>query len=136
MERPSVVLVEDHGDTLDLYGELLTGAGYCVRKAATADELFRLLEEETPAAIVMDLGLPDERGIDVCHRVRGRQGFARVPIIAITGWSSGSQLDGLDSAPFDEVLLKPIPPELLVRTLRLWVGRAETGPVGAPYLGV
>ncbi len=117
----SVVLLDDDPETLELFGFVLARAGYDVRTASRADECQRLLNEEVPSAVVMELGLPDVRGVTLCRMIRSWKGCARLPIIAITGWSAGPNVAGLDDAEFNEVFLKPVDPPLLVEALRHWI---------------
>jgi DNA-binding response OmpR family regulator len=127
MNRQAVAVLEDDVDTLEMYCALLKHAGYSVVALSKGAELFSLLAEQKPKAIIMDLGLPDARGVALCRAIRGHRGLAYVPIIAVTGWSSGAAVEGLGDAPFNEVFLKPIDPQLLLEALRRW----GVGPAAA-----
>lgn len=134
MEQPTVVVLDDDPDTLYAYGVVFERAGYKVRSAATGQQFLALLGAAVPSAIVMDLGLPDARGVTLCRTIRAARRFAAVPVIAVTGWSSGPNVDGVGDAPFNEVFLKPVDPDLLVAALRRWVTAPLRTPDAAPAL--
>jgi PAS domain S-box-containing protein len=114
-EHRSLLLVEDHEDTLRVLSRLLTRHGYRVttatslaaaRQAATADG-FDLL--------VCDLHLPDGNGLDLI-----RQLAARGPIqgIALSGYGTDRDLQASRDAGFRAHLTKPVDFPTLLETLR------------------
>jgi two-component system cell cycle response regulator DivK len=131
MNRPSLAVLEDDEQTLELYRTLFSKAGYDVVTTSTAQELVSLLEKRGVDAIVMDLGLPDGRGVALCRRLRSVKRLMRVPIIAVTGWSEGVYTEGLAEAPFNEVFTKPVDPLLLLESLHRW-GVGVSPPPDSP----
>jgi CheY-like chemotaxis protein len=119
MERSAIVLLEDHLDSLEMYGLLLRHAGYQVHEAATAAAAIGVLRRLRPAALVMDIGLPDMNGVDLCRRLRHDARLETMPIIAVTGWltTEGSRVA---EGPFNELLQKPVPPDDLLAAVMRW----------------
>jgi PAS domain S-box-containing protein len=110
----SIVVVDDNADTADTLGAVLRGTGYKVRSAKDGHEALRAFEQLRPAAVVLDLGLPDLSGTEVAEQMRSRAGRA-VCIVAVTGWDQFR--DQSDPPLFDLVLVKPVDPAELQRRL-------------------
>lgn len=121
MDRATIVLLEDHLDSLEMYGLLLRHAGYNVHETATGSAALAILRRISPDALVMDIGLPDIDGVDLCRRLRHDARLGSLPIIAVTGWAIGNHGSRLRHAPFNELLQKPVPPEVLIDTVNRWV---------------
>lgn len=119
MTRAAAILVID--DDVDLRQALVeqfdeeegfTGVG-----AASAAEGFAAAAEHKPAAIVLDVSLPDMDGFDACRQLRD-QGV-RAPIIMLTGAAQEEeqQVQGLDAGANDYVL-KPFKFSVLLARIR------------------
>lgn len=121
MDRANtIVLLEDHLDSLEMYGLLLRHAGYDVHETSTAAAAIDILRRLRPAALVMDLGLPDIDGIDLCRGLRHDARLETMPIIGVTGWSVGEAGSRLTEAPFTELLQKPVQPDVLLAAVTRW----------------
>lgn len=120
MDRATIVLLEDHLDLLEMYSLLLRHAGYDVEGASTARAAIKVLRRLRPAALVMDVSLPDADGVDFCRRLRHDARLESLPIIGVTGWAVGDSSSRLQDAPFTELLQKPVPPEMLLATVARW----------------
>jgi CheY-like chemotaxis protein len=123
-ERPVILLVEDHPDTQDLYHLILRNAGYDVLIANDGEEALRLVQRTTPAAVLLDIGLPKIDGIAVCRRIRNQTRYSSLPVIAVSAWiDRGPAGDSVAATDFTELLAKPIRPDVLLETVRRWVPR-------------
>ncbi len=120
MDRATIVLLEDHLDSLEMYSLLLRHAGYDVQGASTAAAAAKVLRRLRPDALIMDVSLPDIDGIDFCRRLRHDARLESMPIIGVTGWTVGDASSRLTDAPFTELLQKPVQPEMLLATIARW----------------
>lgn len=98
------LLVEDNTDTSSLLARGLGMAGCEVTVAATVAEALEVLIKNRFDVIVSDVGLPDGHGIGLMHGVRG---FCDTPAIALTAFSSPSDIERCREAGFDAHLAKP-----------------------------
>jgi CheY-like chemotaxis protein len=121
MDRATIVLLEDHLDSLEMYGLLLRHAGYDVHETSTAAAALDAIRQSRPDAVVMDIGLPDVDGVNFCRHLRHDARLQSMPIIAVTGWVIGEPGSRLRDAPFTELLQKPVPPDVLLATVLRWV---------------
>jgi len=109
----SILVVDDEPAIIRALTAALTARRYSVVTAATGQEALDRVMHTTPTAIVLDLGLPDVDGIDVCRRIRT---WSDVPIIVLTAeGSEARKVAALDEGA-DDYVTKPFSmPELLAR---------------------
>jgi CheY-like chemotaxis protein len=110
----TLLIVDDYADALELLDITLTMAGYKTVRATNGAEAVELARTHRPAAIVMDLFLPQLDGSDAARTVRGIPGLEAIPII---GYTARCGCLGDNDTVFDRVLRKPCPPDLLIDTL-------------------
>ena len=86
MTRPRVLVVDDDFAVAGLHTGFLQADGRLevVGSAHTGAEALRLVEEQHPDLVLLDIYLPDMTGVEVLRRLRTREGAAPVDVIAIT----------------------------------------------------
>ncbi|MEA2471610.1 MAG: hypothetical protein QOE38_2609, partial [Thermoleophilaceae bacterium] len=67
-----ILLVEDDSELREMVRRVLIREGFDVTGRATGGDALRAVDHEAPDAVVLDIGLPDSDGRDVCHAMRGR----------------------------------------------------------------
>ncbi len=80
----------------------------------------RLLESETVSHLLLDISMPDFDGIQVARAISDLSQSENMRLIAYTADARAMDDDAVKSAGFDEVLLKPIKSDDLMRVLDLW----------------
>ena len=127
-----VLVVEDDPRISDVLEYALKAEGYDVQKAQRGREAIEMAQRSAPALIVLDVGLPDIDGFEVCRSVRK---FSDVPVIFLT--SRSDEIDrvvGLEIGG-DDYVVKPFSPrELLARikAIRRRHDRAASAPAETP----
>ncbi|MFE0515254.1 response regulator transcription factor [Streptomyces sp. NPDC058964] len=112
-----IVVCEDDAAVRDVLKRALEHDGHTVAVASTADSLLRHLEP-VPHLVVLDLGLPDADGRDVCLALRARGIDA--PVLMLTALDGMHHKVGGFEAGADDYVTKPFDvPELLVRVRAL-----------------
>src|ERR687888_796236 len=115
-----ILLVDDDEAFRSFAGELLESVGYETRQVASGAAVLAAVSAERPAAILLDVHLPDLNGYEICRELRERYGDS----IAIV-FVSGERTDPLDRSGglllgADDYIVKPVDPgELLARVRRL-----------------
>lgn len=124
-----VLVVDDDPAIRRVVATGLRARSYEVSEAATADEGVGAVATEAPDLVVLDLGLPDGDGVEVCRRVRE---FSEVPIIVLSvETTDGRKIEALDAGA-DDFVTKPFSMGELLARLRAARRRAatdETTPV-------
>ena len=114
---PPVLLVEDDTLLRQAFRILLEDAGYRVAEAGTAADAVRAASAETPAAIVLDMGLPDRSGLDVARELRQLEPMRETPILALTGRVGAQEREACLAAGCTEYHGKPLSPQKLLDRL-------------------
>jgi signal transduction histidine kinase/ActR/RegA family two-component response regulator len=119
-----VLVVDDNMDSADMLSEMLTLTGFESTVAYDGQNALREVHRNAPDAVLLDIGLPDMDGYEVCRRIR--QGAGKQPIvIALTGWGQQTDREQAQAAGFDAHLTKPAEPERLVALLKKLVPAAQ-----------
>lgn len=109
-----LLVVEDNRDAADLLAEMMAMMGFQVTVAYTGETALAAMEQDMPDAVLMDIGLPDMNGYEVCRRLR-QLPVARQPVaIALTGWGNDSDRDRATEAGFNAHLTKPAEPDRII----------------------
>jgi signal transduction histidine kinase/ActR/RegA family two-component response regulator len=124
----SVLLVEDHNDSRELFAQALKNAGAAVISFTAACEALDALESVRPSVIVADIGLPGEDGYSFIRRVRAhaRQAVRQVPAIAVTAYATVPDRDEALAVGFQHHMAKPIDPIQLIETIHNVMRRRRT----------
>jgi DNA-binding response OmpR family regulator len=128
--RPRLLVVEDDDDIVEPLQEGLEREGFDVTVANTGREAISLVDDVD--LVLLDLGLPDIDGADVCRMLRAR---SAVPIIVLT--ARGEELDRvlLLELGADDYVVKPFGFRELVARIRAIRRRISGSSAGAPARG-
>jgi len=131
MQRVRILIADDDRAVRDALRRALTLGGSDVELAAGGQETLDAVATAAPDAIVLDIGMPDVDGIEVCRRLR-RAGD-RVPILMLTARDAvEDRIEGLDAGA-DDYLVKPFDVGELRARLRALLRRSNgVGEPAAP----
>jgi len=104
----TILIVEDIPDNAELARRVLMARGYEVLHAPDAQTGLEMAIEHRPAAIVVDLGLPDADGQTLIGWLRRIPELAGTPIIACTAWPEETARRLVEAYKCDGYIAKPI----------------------------
>ena len=114
-----VLIVDDDVVVLRAVQEVLTAAeGWELALATSGREALTKAREFQPDTVVLDLGLPDMDGIDVCRALKQPGGRDGPKVVVLTGQTSPQLPAAVLAAGADDCLFKPVSPHVLRRALR------------------
>jgi len=119
--RKKVLLVEDEVDLAELYRGVLRWSGFDVAHVIDGVSALRVLEEETPDLIVVDMNLPVLSGDQVLREMAAHPELRQIPAIVVTGEDIRPNV-AVEQAK--QVLRKPCPPDRLVSVVERYVRAA------------
>jgi two-component system phosphate regulon response regulator PhoB len=126
-----VLVVEDENDIRDLLAFNLRQEGYEVVVAENGGGALDELERFSPELVVLDLMLPDISGIEVCKRIRSREGKPQPAVVMLT--AKGEEIDrvvGFEVGA-DDYVVKPFSVRELVLRIRARLQEVATRGAGA-----
>jgi two-component system KDP operon response regulator KdpE len=124
MTRPArILLVDDEPAIQRSVGLLLRARGYDVEIVGTGADAIKIAAQVEPDLIVLDLGLPDLEGTEVCRRVRAT---STVPIVVLS--ARGAEADKVNALDLgaDDYVTKPFGPDELLARIRVALRRNST----------
>ena len=126
----TILIVEDELAIADSIAYALRTDGFTPLHVALGQHaLDAMRAPHAPALIVLDVGLPDMNGFEVCRRLRQ---FSNVPVICLTARSYEiDRIVGLEIGA-DDYVTKPFSPRELVARVRVVLRRLAPAPVPVP----
>ena len=126
----SVLIVDDEPAMLRVLRAALDARGYEVRTAMTGEQAINSVATQAPDLVMLDLGLPDIDGVEVCRRIRS---WSQVPILVLSAEGSDDRkVRALDEGA-DDYVTKPFSmPELLARVRVALRHRSASGEEEEP----
>ncbi len=124
----TVLIVEDSPTMRSLLAATLDGvSGITVREAASGFEALRLLPREPVDLIITDINMPDINGLELISYLRNNPRYNRVPLFIISTEGSEHDRERGMALGADEYLVKPFPPEVLLKLAIAYTQRGGSG---------
>ncbi|MBT3315375.1 MAG: response regulator transcription factor [Anaerolineae bacterium] len=120
---PTILVVDDEETIREVVRRYLEREGYLVNEAADGYEALRIIQNESPSLIVLDLMLPGIDGLSLTQHLRQDR---QIPIIMLTAKSEDSdRIRGLDLGA-DDYITKPFNPQEVVSRVRAVLRRSNS----------
>ncbi len=117
-----ILVVDDEPNILGTLAPLLRARGYDVFTAMNGRAAMETVDREKPDLIVLDLGLPDIDGVDLCREIRAT---LNVPIVVLSArGAEGDKVRALDVGA-DDYVTKPFGAEELLARIRAALRRSD-----------
>ncbi|MGJ8672419.1 two-component system response regulator CreB [Rubritalea sp.] len=126
MQNPHILIVEDEHSIAENLIYALETENFSTTHLATGGEVVPLMQSQDFDFLVLDVGLPDILGFEVCKQVRQ---FSSIPILFLT--ARDSEIDhvlGLELGA-DDYVTKPFSPRELAARIRAILRRTQLAPV-------
>jgi DNA-binding response OmpR family regulator len=124
-QKGTIVVVDDEPNIADLVDLYLAREGFRVLKTDTGEAGLQAVKDHRPRLVVLDVGLPDVDGLEVCKRLRAT---SQIPVIFLTARDSEvDRVVGLELGG-DDYLTKPFSPAELVARVKAVLRRVDGGP--------
>jgi two-component system, OmpR family, KDP operon response regulator KdpE len=127
-----ILIVDDEPNIIATVAPLLRARGYEVLSAMSGRSALEAVELDKPDLLVLDLGLPDINGVEVCRQVRQT---LSTPILVLSArGAEGDKVNALDAGA-DDYVTKPFGAEELMARIRAALRRAESpAPASEPLV--
>ena len=118
----TIIVIEDDPNIADLLDTYLRGAGFRVLLAGDGERGLDLISQQTPVLAILDIGLPDIDGFEVCRRIRSK---SSMPVLFLT--ARDGEIDrvlGLELGA-DDYVTKPFSPREIVARVKAILRRGQ-----------
>ncbi|HMF82610.1 MAG TPA: response regulator transcription factor [Acidimicrobiia bacterium] len=132
-QKGTIVVVDDEPNISDLVDLYLAREGFRVMKTGTGEGGLQAVRDHRPRLVVLDVGLPDVDGLEVCKRLRAT---SQIPVIFLTARDSEvDRVVGLELGG-DDYLTKPFSPAELVARVKAVLRRVDGGSAAAEVMQI
>ncbi len=120
METKNILVVDDEPVNIKILKAMLSSESFNVIQSSSGSETLKLIEQDLPDLILLDVMMPDMDGFEVCSIIKSQQDMRRVPILMVTALRDKIHRQKAMEAGADDFLSKPIDRiELLIRVKSL-----------------
>lgn len=126
-----LLLLEDDPAIAETIVYALQREGFAVEHCLLLRDALAQLQRALPAAVILDVGLPDGSGLDLCRQLRQDPATAHLPVLILSARSEEfDRVLGLELGA-DDYLTKPFSPRELLARVRALLRRSQTTPTPA-----
>jgi PAS domain S-box-containing protein len=112
-----VLIADDNRDSADSLALLLKIMGNEVGTAYDGEQAVEAAAALRPEVVVLDLGMPKLNGYEACRRIREQPWGQGMFLIALTGWGQEEDRQRTAEAGFNQHMVKPVDPDVLMKLL-------------------
>lgn len=121
-----IYIVEDDQNIREIESFALKNSGYQVCDFSNAKDFYRAVKEIKPDAVLLDIMLPDEDGMEILQKIRKNPETKRLPVIMVTAKSTElDRVKGLDMGA-DDYIVKPFGVMELISRVKALLRRSMT----------
>jgi two-component system, cell cycle response regulator DivK len=121
-----VLVVEDQQLNRELLCDWLEGEGYEVWAAVDLKAAYDIFAKQVPHAVLLDINLGGENGLDLVKWMWQKSEFAEIPVIAVTAHAMVTDQDRIMRAGCRACLSKPVEFRVLREELKRWLQHVKT----------
>ena len=123
MTKTRILCIEDHPEMIELIRLILERRGFEVEGAVGGREGLRVMLQNPPDLVLLDLMMPDVDGWEVYRQIKAKDELKEIPVIAVTAKAQGvDRVLGLHIAGMDDFITKPFAPKELVASVERILG--------------
>ena len=122
-EHPRILVVDDDPQTLRYVRDILSRAGYAVTVTADPGEVSRLVEDEEPHLVLLDLMLPGTDGMELMEIIRA---MTMAPIIFLSAYGQDQVIARAFEKGADDYIVKPFSPTELAARIQAALRRRDS----------
>ena len=120
-----ILCIEDETEMIDLIRLILGRRGFEVIGANGGTEGLRMVRENPPDLVLLDLMMPDMDGWEVYQQMKAEEKTRNIPVIVVTAKAQNiDRVLGLHIAKVDDYIAKPFSPQELMASVEKVLGTA------------
>ena len=121
-----ILCVEDDQEMIDLIRLILGRRGFELKGATGGREGLRMVREELPDLVLLDLMMPDMDGWEVYQQMKADEKTRNIPVIVVTAKAQNiDRVLGMHIAHVDDYITKPFSPQELLNSVEKVLGSQD-----------
>ena len=126
-----ILCIEDEQEMIDLIRLILGRRGFDVKGATGGMEGLKMVRQEVPDLVLLDLMMPDLDGWEVYQQMKADDKTRSIPVIVVTAKAQNiDRVLGMHIAKVDDYITKPFSPQELLNSVEKVLGNSSMGPQG------
>ncbi len=106
--QKTIIVVEDELDAAEMFAEMMRVNGFRVLKATGSKLAISMIDEEKPAAVILDIMMPDISGLEVLRHIHHEPSLDGIPVIVVSAKSLPADIKTGLEAGASIYLTKPV----------------------------
>jgi two-component system, chemotaxis family, response regulator PixH len=106
--QKTIIVVEDEQDAAEMFAEMMRVSGFLVLKASGSGPAMSLINKEEPAAVILDIMMPDISGLEVLRYMRRDPKLAKIPVVVVSAKCTPNDIQTGMDAGASVYLTKPV----------------------------
>ncbi len=106
--QKTIIVVEDEQEAAEMFAEMMRVSGFRVLKAAGSSPAMKIINKEEPAAVILDIMMPDISGLEVLRYMRREPKLAKIPVVVVSAKSLPADIQTGLEAGASAYLTKPV----------------------------
>ena len=123
-----ILVVDDTKDILLVVARRLKSWGYEALTAQSGEEGLKIIEEQKPDLVLLDVMMPKMKGRDVCARMKANPDTAHIPVIFLTALGLADHVKAGMDLGAEDYIVKPFEPAELKERITLALSRHPSQP--------
>ncbi len=107
-KQKTIIVVEDEQDAAEMFAEMMRVSGFRVLKAFGSSPAMSMIDKEVPAAVILDIMMPDISGLEVLRYMRREPKLAKIPVVVVSAKSMPADIRTGLEAGASVYLTKPV----------------------------
>jgi len=122
-----ILVVDDEPNIVLSLEFLMSQAGYAVRTAENGDEALRVVAQDRPDLVLLDINLPDISGYEVCQQIRANAAWGAIKILMITAKGRAVEREKGLALGADDYITKPFSAQEVVEKVAQYLDNQGGG---------
>jgi len=130
-ERAKILIIEDFEKVRKSYVDLLTHEEYDILEARQGEEALKIIKNQRPDLILLDLLLPEVAGFEILAKLRADRQMRQIPVLVLSALNGEAHIQKiLSSGAVDYVVKGSHSPEELILKIRKLLKKIKPVPGG------
>lgn len=122
-KKPNIIIVDDDSISRGILASFVSTLGYAAQENATGSSMYKYISHHQPVAVLLDINLPHQCGMQLLSQIRQKFSPEQLPVIIVSVEGSSKMIKQALADGANDYLVKPIKLEKLEKMLNQHIDR-------------